>query len=57
MAQLTKGAAAGLLALTVAFVWTINSPAQNKPSGRAVTLGGRAIRVHALERHRVGASR
>ena len=38
MAQLTKGTAAGLLALSVAFIWTINSPAQSKPSGRAVTL-------------------
>ena len=38
MAQLTKGTAAGLFAVAVAFVWTINSPAQSKPSGRAVTL-------------------
>ena len=38
MAQLTKGAAAGLFAVAVAFIWTIDSPAQSKPSGRAVTL-------------------
>ena len=57
MAQLTKGTAAGLLALSVAFVWTINSPAQSKPAGRAVTLVEEPVRVYAVERHRVGAGR
>jgi rhamnogalacturonan endolyase len=38
MVRLTKGAALGLLALSVGFVWTLNSPAQSKASNRAVTL-------------------
>ena len=38
MAQLTKGTAAGLLALSAALIWTISSPAQSKPPGRSVTL-------------------
>jgi len=38
MAQLTKGAAAGLLALSVALFWAVKSPAQNKPSQQPVTL-------------------
>src|SRR5262249_9173336 len=38
MVRFTKGAALGLLALSVGCLWTLNSPAQSKASNRAVTL-------------------